>query len=128
MLRLGISVVVPVERSLVGVVECIERVLDQTGSEYEVELVNDGSRDGSWRKIQKLANQNPTVVTLDDDGQNPPEEIPKLLARLDEGYDLVYGAPREKLLEHASLVERVLRRALPVSRNLFKYLSSVATK
>src|SRR5215831_885003 len=124
--RLGISVVVPVynsEQSLVGVVERIERVLDQTGSEYEVVLVNDGSRDGSWRKIQELASQNPavrgvqlmrnygqhnallcgirsavyrTVVTLDDDGQNPPEEIPKRLARLDEGYDLVYGVP-----EHA---------------------------
>src|SRR5215510_5636051 len=126
MSRLGISVVVPVynsERSLVGVVERIERVLDQTGSEYEVVLVNDGSRDGSWRKIQELANENPsvrgiklmrnygqhnallcgirsavypTVVTLDDDGQNPPEEIPKLLARLDEGYDLVYGVPEQQ--------------------------------
>src|SRR5262245_47338126 len=123
MSRLGISVVVPVynsERSLVGVVERIERVLDQTGSEYEVVLVNDGSRDGSWRKIQELADRNPSVrgvqlmrnygqhnallcgirsavypavVTLDDDGQNPPEEIPKLLTRLGEGYDLVYGVP-----------------------------------
>ena len=123
---LGISVVVPVynsERSLVGVVKRIERVLDQAGSDYEIVLVNDGSRDGSWRKIQELASQNPsvrgvqlmrnygqhnallcgirlaiypTVVTLDDDGQNPPEEIPRLLARLDEGYDLVYGVP-----EHA---------------------------
>jgi undecaprenyl-phosphate 4-deoxy-4-formamido-L-arabinose transferase len=123
MARLGISVVVPVynsERSLMGVVERIERVLDQTGSEYEIVLVDDGSRDGSWRRIQELANQNPSVrglqlmrnygqhnallcgirsavypvvVTLDDDGQNPPEEIPKLLSRLDEGYDLVYGVP-----------------------------------
>jgi glycosyltransferase involved in cell wall biosynthesis len=126
MSRLGISVVVPVynsERSLVGVVERIEAVLDQLGSDYEIVLVNDGSRDGSWQKIQELANQNPsvrgvqlmrnygqhnallcgirsavypTVVTLDDDGQNPPEEIPKLLARLNEGFDLVYGVP-----EHA---------------------------
>lgn len=118
--------VVPVynsERSLVGVVERIERVLDETCSEYEVLLVNDGSCDGSWGKIQELANQNPsvrgvqlmrnygqhnallcgirsavypTVVTLDDDGQNPPEEIPKLLARLAEGYDLVYGVPEHQ--------------------------------
>lgn len=103
--------------------ERIERVLDQTGWEYEVVLVNDGSRDGSWRKVQELSQQNPsvrgiqlmrnygqhnallcgirsavypTVVTLDDDGQNPPEEIPKLLARLDEGYDLVYGVPEHQ--------------------------------
>ena len=124
--RPGISVVVPVyngERSLVGVVKRIDRVLGQTGSEYEVVLVNDGSRDGSWQKIQKLASHNPairgvqlmrnygqhnallcgirsavypTVVTLDDDGQNPPEEIPKLLALLDEGYDLVYGVPEHQ--------------------------------
>jgi glycosyltransferase involved in cell wall biosynthesis len=123
---LGISVVVPVfnsERSLVQVVERIERTLEQTGSNYEVVLVNDGSHDGSWQKIQELANQNPSVrgvrlmrnygqhnallcgirsavyptaVTLDDDGQNPPEEIPKLLARLDEGYDLVYGVPEHQ--------------------------------
>lgn len=123
---LGISVVVPVfnsERSLVQVVERIERTLDQTGSEYEIVLVNDGSHDRSWQKIQELANQNPsvrgvqlmrnygqhnallcgirsavypTVVTLDDDGQNPPEEIPKLLSLLDEGYDLVYGVPEHQ--------------------------------
>jgi len=34
------------------------------------------------------------VVTLDDDLQNPPEEIHRLLARLDEGYDVVYGSPQ----------------------------------
>jgi glycosyltransferase involved in cell wall biosynthesis len=33
------------------------------------------------------------VITMDDDLQNPPEEIPKLLAQLAEGYDVVYGAP-----------------------------------
>ena len=33
------------------------------------------------------------IVTLDDDLQNPPEEIPRLLARLEEGYDVVYGTP-----------------------------------
>jgi undecaprenyl-phosphate 4-deoxy-4-formamido-L-arabinose transferase len=37
-----------------------------------------------------------TVVTLDDDLQNPPEEIPRLLAQLDEGDDLVYGIPRQR--------------------------------
>ena len=124
--RPGISVVIPVynsERMLEGVVERVERVLEQTGSDYEVVLVNDGSRDGSWGKIQELANQKPsvrgvpllrnygqhnallcgirsaiysTVVTLDDDGQNPPEEIPRLLERLDEGYDLVYGVPERQ--------------------------------
>ena len=36
------------------------------------------------------------IVTLDDDLQNPPEEIPKLLARLSEGFDVVYGAPTQE--------------------------------
>ena len=39
------------------------------------------------------AARNEVIVTIDDDLQNPPEEIPQLLAKLDEGYDVVYGAP-----------------------------------
>ena len=34
------------------------------------------------------------VVTMDDDLQHPPEEIPRLMARFDEGFDVVYGAPK----------------------------------
>ena len=37
-----------------------------------------------------------TIVTIDDDLQNPPEEIPRLLAKLDEGYDVVYGSAQER--------------------------------
>ena len=86
---------------------------------YEIVFVNDGSRDESWNVIARLAAERPNVrgidlmrnygqhnallagvrsarnavvITLDDDLQNPPEEIPKLLAKLDEGYDVVYGA------------------------------------
>jgi undecaprenyl-phosphate 4-deoxy-4-formamido-L-arabinose transferase len=40
------------------------------------------------------AASNEVIVTLDDDLQHPPEEIPKLLERLSEGYDVVYGVPR----------------------------------
>ncbi len=39
------------------------------------------------------AAQYDTIVTIDDDLQNPPEEIPKLLAKLAEGFDVVYGTP-----------------------------------
>ena len=35
------------------------------------------------------------VVTMDQDLQHPPEEIPSLLAKLEEGYDVVYGSPRK---------------------------------
>ncbi|HUZ01877.1 MAG TPA: glycosyltransferase family 2 protein, partial [Thermomicrobiaceae bacterium] len=87
---------------------------------YELVLVNDGSRDDSWDRILDLASNRPwlrgvdlmrnygqhnallcglkaaryqVIVTIDDDLQNPPEEIPKLLSRLSEGFDVVYGTP-----------------------------------
>jgi undecaprenyl-phosphate 4-deoxy-4-formamido-L-arabinose transferase len=86
----------------------------------EVILVNDCSHDGSWEVIQDLALEFPWVrgfnlmrnfgqhnallcgirlaryavtVTLDDDLQNPPEEVPRMLEKLGEGYDVVYGSP-----------------------------------
>ena len=88
---------------------------------FEVILVNDFSHDQSWEKIKFLTNKFVNVkgvclsenygqhnallcgirqakydliVTLDDDLQNPPEEIPKLLEKLDEGFDVVYGYPK----------------------------------
>ena len=121
----GISVVVPVYNSqatLVTLVQRLEPVLRATG-DFEIILVNDGSRDQSWSVIQKLAAQFPFVeginlmrnygqhnalmcgiraakhtitCTLDDDLQNPPEEIPKLLAALDDSFDVVYGAPQKE--------------------------------
>lgn len=116
-----ISVVVPVYRSeatLCELVRRIDAVLDEMGVGAEVILVNDGSPDGSWGVMQRLGPDYPRlrglllarnfgqhaallagvqasrgryVVTLDDDLQTPPEEIPKLLAELARGYDLVYG-------------------------------------
>jgi len=85
--------------------------------------VNDGSSDGSWERIVEAARadrrvrgldlarnygqhnallagiraaRGGTIVTIDDDLQNPPEEIPRLLAKLDEGYDVVYGSAQER--------------------------------
>ena len=90
---------------------------------FELVLVEDGSPDGTWTVIQQLARQHPSIrgvrlmrnygqhnavlcgiraacggiiVTMDDDLQNPPEEIPRLLAKLSEGYDVVYGTPQEE--------------------------------
>jgi len=87
---------------------------------YELILVNDGSRDQSWAAIQSLNQSYPWVrgvnlmrnygqhnallcglraaaygisVTMDDDLQHPPEEIPRLLAGLQPGVDVVYGTP-----------------------------------
>jgi glycosyltransferase involved in cell wall biosynthesis len=119
-----LSVVVPVfnaEATLPKLVAELEGVLGSDG--WELVLVNDGSRDRSWEVIQALAGRFPwirgfnlmrnygqhnallcgiraargrVIVTMDDDLQNPPAEIPRLLAKLEEGYDVVYGTPRRQ--------------------------------
>lgn len=121
---MNVSIVVPVynsEQSLVELVKRIDGVLSARGGVYELLFVNDGSRDRSWQQVQELAKahawvigidlmrnygqhnallcgiraaRHEVIVTLDDDLQNPPEEIPKLLAVLGEGFDVVYGVPR----------------------------------
>lgn len=118
-----LSVVIPVfrsERSLPMLVDRLLPVLDSLGMSAEVIFVEDGGGDGSWSVIEQLcrhhgrlrglrlarnygqhnallcgirAARGTTVITMDDDLQNPPEEIPKLIARLAEGADVVYGFP-----------------------------------
>ena len=123
---MNISVVVPVfngESSLRELVSRLQSVLHAVSEKYEVILVNDGSEDGSWEMITQLtaeydwtcgidlmrnygqhnallcgirAAKHEIVVTLDDDLQHPPEEIPKLVQKLAEGYDVVYGIPEKR--------------------------------
>jgi glycosyltransferase involved in cell wall biosynthesis len=123
----SLSVVVPVynsEGSLGPLVERLDSVLRSIGSEFEIILVNDGSRDRSWQVVTTLASGRPfirgfdlmrnygqhnalllgiraarheVVITIDDDLQHPPEEIPKLIALLAEGYDVVYGRPQKAM-------------------------------
>ena len=124
--RRTISVVVPVynsEGTLSDLVAGLQDELGMIADEYEVILVNDGSRDTSWSVVCQLAQRYDFVrgidlmrnygqhnallagirvaryditVTMDDDLQHPPEEICKLLSKLDEGYDAVYGVPRQE--------------------------------
>ncbi len=119
------SVVIPVYRSeqiLDALIERLAKVLPNVADTYEVILVNDGSPDNSWAVIERLARQNHwirgidlmrnygqhnallcgireaqynVIVTMDDDLQHPPEEIPHLIEKLNEGYDVVYGVPRK---------------------------------
>jgi glycosyltransferase involved in cell wall biosynthesis len=123
MAPITISVVVPVynsEGSLVELVDRLHLVLEPLCLTFEIILANDGSRDRSWHVINDIVAKYPSVygldlmrnygqhnallagirvancdliVTLDDDLQHPPEEIPKLIDKLHEGYDVVYGAP-----------------------------------
>jgi glycosyltransferase involved in cell wall biosynthesis len=126
--RPSLSAVVPVYHSEAQLPELLARlrpVLAGLAADYEIILVNDGSRDRSWEVIQRCAAGDPSVrgiclmrnygqhnallcgirrarheliVTLDDDLQNPPEEIARLLAALAPGVDVVYGTPER--LQH----------------------------
>jgi len=143
MLPAGISVVVPVYRSariLPKLVERLAPVLAAEARAYELVLVDDNSPDDSWRVIGELAATHPwvrgvrmmrnfgqhgallcgirqarfdVVVTMDDDLQHPPEELPKLLRELERGADVVYGSPAEE--RHGflrDLASRITKMAL----------------
>ncbi|HBH00733.1 MAG: UDP-4-amino-4-deoxy-L-arabinose-oxoglutarate aminotransferase [Elusimicrobia bacterium GWA2_69_24] len=116
-----ISVVIPVfneARSLADLHHRLAQTLKETGEAYEVVFVDDGSTDGSIEILRALHAQDRTVrvvrlnrnwgqhaavlagmeracgdvvVTLDADLQNPPEEIPRLLAALAAGHDVAGG-------------------------------------
>lgn len=120
----SISVIIPIynsEQSLPVLIERLSLVLANSCRPFEVILVNDGSSDGSWETIVSLSKRFPwlrginlmrnfgqhnallcgirqakhaLIVTIDDDLQNPPEEIPRLIAHLEEKYDVVYGTPQ----------------------------------
>jgi glycosyltransferase involved in cell wall biosynthesis len=116
-----ISVVVPVhdeELSIALLYEQLEAALEPHGEPWEVVFVDDGSQDGSFAALTRLHARTPNtkvvrmrrnfgksaalaagfaqaqgeiVVTIDGDLQDDPAEIPRLLAKLDEGFDLVSG-------------------------------------
>lgn len=133
------SVVIPVYKSEKIVGETIKQVLaffENAGLRGEVVLVNDGSPDDSWKVISKAAAESESVVavdllknygqhtavfcgvqmskgdfiiTMDDDLQNPPEEIIKLIDRVHEGFDLVFGRfPSKKHAEYRKVGSRVV--------------------
>lgn len=119
--KTAISVVIPVYRSAKGLPELVarlEKALDAMGRPYEVVFVDDRSPDDSWRVLKELKRDHAwmklvrllknsgqhnaiicgltrakgdVVVTMDDDLQHPPEDLHKLIAPIDEGYDLVVG-------------------------------------
>jgi len=113
---------------------------EEKSDQFEVILVNDGSNDHSWETIIRLNKSFPwvrginlmrnygqhnallcgvrasrfdTIVTIDDDLQHPPEEICKLLSKLTEGYDVVYGMPiKQKHSLWRNLASYFIRLAL----------------
>lgn len=123
---MSVSVVVPIYNEVENVhllYEALMRVLPKLGREYEIILVDDGSTDGSVRALEALADTDPRVkivefrhnfgqtdamsagiafatgdviVTMDGDLQNDPADIPMMLAKIDEGYDLVHGWRKQR--------------------------------
>ena len=122
----NISVIIPVYNSADTIVSLHRRIVSvftMLVVDYEIIFINDSSGDESSDIIHHLAENDSNVicidlnknygqhnallcgirqakyefiVTLDDDLQNPPEEIPKLLEKLDQGYDVVYGYPKNE--------------------------------
>jgi len=140
---LSLTVVRPVYNGAATLPALIERLVPvarAAAAPYEIILVNDGSRDNSWSTIESLTRHHPEIrgidlmrnygqhnallcgirasrhdiiVTLDDDLQQPPEEIPQLLAKLADGYDVVYGKPaRERHGLLRNLGSRIAKAAL----------------
>ena len=117
----NLSIIIPVFNSEGSIKEVVERIVEVMESEqfsYEIILIDDASEDTSWEKILELGkdnkniiglqllknsgqhsanlcgfrhSKNEIIITMDDDLQNPPEEIPKLVKLINEGKDLVFG-------------------------------------
>ena len=135
--RRTLSVVVPLlneEATLAQLYREIDAALAPTALEWEVVFVDDGSTDGSYRELVRLhaAHLNvrvvrlrrnfgkaaalaagidvaagDVIVTMDADLQDDPAEIPSLLAKLDEGYDVVSGWKCDR---HDPFVRRFVSR------------------
>jgi len=143
------SVVIPVfneAENLEVLYARLTKVMDGLDGPYEIIFVDDGSSDSSFQILNILhqkdknikvirftrnfgqhpavmggfnASRGETIITLDADLQNPPEEIPKLLEKLDEGYEVVFGVFQQR--KHSAFrragsrfAKWVLGRILPV--------------
>lgn len=125
-----VSVVIPVYNGSMTIGDVVADVKVELAERYQLEmvLVNDGSSDDSAQTCKNLAGANPgmvifvnlaknfgehnavlagvcqstgdVVVIIDDDGQNPPSQIPLLVEKVLEGYDVVYGNYAKK--KHAA--------------------------
>jgi dolichol-phosphate mannosyltransferase len=157
-----LSVVAPIFNERESVEELLRRLAVALAplGDYEIVLVDDGSTDGSWETLRQLAlhddhlrllrlsrnfghqialtagldaARGDAVVLIDGDLQDPPEVIPQLVARWEEGFDVVYavreqrdGESRLRLLAIA-LYYRALRRMaatdIPADTGDFRLLS-----
>ena len=142
----GLSVVIPCYNSAPSLPELVGQlaeVLPGRAERYELILVNDDSPDETWQRIAELSRRYPWVrgidlmrnfgqhnatlcgiraarydvtVTMNDDLQHPPSEIPALLDKLAEGHDLVWGTPAKRVhAVHRFLFSWMIRFAVAVA-------------
>ena len=142
------SIVIPVfneQGNLTALYDRLKKTLDNMGETYEIIFIDDGSSDNSYQIIKALGNsdravktirftrnfgQHPAVIaglhsakgqiiiTIDADLQNPPEEIPRLVASMDEGNDIVFGVfkrPEEPAYRRAgsAFAKWILSKMMP---------------
>lgn len=125
---MDLSVIIPVYCSEEIIDELHRRLLDvltRTQLSFEIIYIDDSSTDNSWQKIENICKNNSTIgismgknygqhncvfcgiknangkyiITMDDDLQHPPEEIPKLTKYISKNYDVVYAVP--KVFKHS---------------------------
>jgi len=143
-------VVIPIYNEVDNIPVLVERlfpVLEGLGRPFEVIAVNDGSRDGSLAALRKVAEERPEfkvvdlarnygqtaammagfdhaagqiIVPMDADLQNDPEDIPLLLAKIAEGYDVVSGWRRDR--KDAAIKRNLLSR---LANSLISRISGV---
>lgn len=123
---MNFSIVVPIYNEQDNIDElyrAIIQALDSNDADYEIIMVDDGSSDGSFSALQRIAAQDrrlkvirlrrnfgqtaamsagfnaasgAVIIPMDGDLQNDPADIPRLIAKLDEGYDVVSGWRRDR--------------------------------
>jgi glycosyltransferase involved in cell wall biosynthesis len=145
-----LSVIIPIynERETIRpLFEKTAEVLEKIGQPWEILFINDGSLDGSEEELDAVAQENAAVkvlhfrrnfgqtaammagfdyasgdviIPMDGDYQNDPEDIPKMLAKLDEGYDVVSGWRRDRQ-------DNAIKRNLPsiMANKLIAFVSGV---
>lgn len=157
---LDLSIVIPIyneAESLPGLHAELTAVLQQLGRSYEIIGVDDGSRDASWPVLMQLSATDPhvvavqlrrnfgqtaafaagfeqargaTVITIDADGQNDPADIPRLLDKMAEGYDIVSGwrQARKEPLVTRRLPSAVANRIIGRSTGVYLHDSGCSLK
>jgi len=153
MSTLSISIVIPFyneEENITRLYNSLRMVLDSNSWKYEIIAVDDGSTDTTWQLLSDLSSndehfkairlrrnfgQTPAlaagfdiakgdiIITLDGDCQNDPDDIPRLINKLNEGYDMVSGWRKERK-------DPFISRQLPsiLANKLIRFVTRVAIR